>query len=297
VTSSEEKNSYSRQWFEFFHVRIDEARTIRETEFVCRVAPLPEFQKILDVCCATGRHARALSQRGYVVTGVDRNASAIARAHEFDAGPNYIVADVRDYQPTSGVFDAAIVMGQSFGYFDEATNRDILRRLTNSVQKRGRVLLDLWNPEFFTAHQGEHELKTPRGVVREDKRVDGDRLFVQLDYPDGTQEKSEWQLFTPAQMKRLAETLGLARAPVSIRLLPHHRLNPESNLFSIGWFDQTINNQFSALNRSISGRTTVAQRIKPVTLSVCFRPAAASREIVHRASAFFAQRDFSCGQT
>jgi ubiquinone/menaquinone biosynthesis C-methylase UbiE len=37
---------------------LDEARTIRETEFVCRSAPLPEFRKILDVCCGMGRHAR-----------------------------------------------------------------------------------------------------------------------------------------------------------------------------------------------------------------------------------------------
>jgi hypothetical protein len=100
-------------------------------------------------------------------------------------------------------------MGQSFGHFDEATNRDILRRLADSIRKRGRIILDLWNPEFFAAHQGERKLKTPKGVVRENKRVDGDRLFVQLDYPDGSQEKFEWQLFTPAQMKQLAETVGL----------------------------------------------------------------------------------------
>ena len=51
-----------------------------------------------------GRHSRALSGRGYTVTGIDRDANAIAKAREFGAGPNYIVADVRNYQLAPGAF-------------------------------------------------------------------------------------------------------------------------------------------------------------------------------------------------
>jgi hypothetical protein len=100
-------------------------------------------------------------------------------------------------------------MGQSFGYFDAATNGDVLARLASSVREGGRVVLDLWNQEFFAAHQGQRELKTPNGTVRESKRLRGDRLFVYLDYPDGGQEQFEWQLFTPAQMSGLAKSVGL----------------------------------------------------------------------------------------
>jgi SAM-dependent methyltransferase len=201
-------NRYSRRWFQFFHFGIDETRTIRETEFICSCAPRPEFQEILDICCGSGRHARALSERGYVVTGIDRDAKAIAKAREV-GGANYIVADIRNYQPATGAFDAAIVIGQSYGYFDETTNRDILRRLADSVRKHGRIILDLWNPEFFKVHQEARDLNTSRGVVRESKRVEDDRLFVELQYPDGTEEKFEWQLFKPPEMERFAEPLGL----------------------------------------------------------------------------------------
>jgi SAM-dependent methyltransferase len=204
------QNVYSRQWFEFFHVGIDEARTIRETEFICACAPLPDFRKILDACCGMGRHARALSDRGYALTGIDRDADAIAKARALGGGPDYVVADIQNYQPESGMFDATIVMGQSFGHFDAETNRDILRRLASGVRKHGRIIIDLWNPEFFAARQGERELNTPLGVVREQKRVDDDRLFVQLHYPDGAQEQFEWQLFAPEQMKQLAKSVGLS---------------------------------------------------------------------------------------
>ena len=202
-------NAYSQRWFEFFHVGIDEARTIRETEFICRCAPLPEFRKILDVCCGMGRHTRALSDRGYSVTGIDRDTDAIAKARELGGGPEYGVADIREYAPEADAFDAITVMGQSFGHFDPETNRDILRRLAAGVRKGGRVILDLWNPEFFKAHQGERELNTARGIVRENKCVNDDRLFVRLDYPDGADEQFEWQMFTPQQMEQLASSVGL----------------------------------------------------------------------------------------
>src|ERR1700682_2612810 len=94
-----EPNAYSRQWFEFFHVGIDGSRTARETEFICACAPLPDFQNVLDVCCGMGRHARALSDRGYSVTGIDRDADAITKARELGGGANYVVADIRNYTP------------------------------------------------------------------------------------------------------------------------------------------------------------------------------------------------------
>jgi SAM-dependent methyltransferase len=204
-----EPNAYSRRWFEFFHSGIGEARTIQEAAFVCCCAPLPDFRKLADVCCGMGRHARALSSRGYSVIGVDRDADAIANARELAGGPSYVHADVRDYQPPPGAFDVAIVISQSFGYFDPTTNRDVLSRLAVSVREGGRVILDLWNQEFFAAHQGERELETTSGAVRESKRLNGDRLFVQLDYPDGAHEEFEWQLFSPAQMISLAQSVGL----------------------------------------------------------------------------------------
>jgi SAM-dependent methyltransferase len=204
-----EPNAYSRRWFEFFHIDIGAARTIQEATFVCRCAPLPDFRKLADFCCGMGRHARALSSRGYSVIGIDRDADAIAEARELAGGASYVHADIRDYQPEPGTFDVAIVMSQSFGYFDPTTNRDVLSRLSAGLREGGRVILDLWNQEFFAAHQGERELQTASGAVRERKRLNGDRLFVQLDYPDDAQEEFEWQLFPPVKMISLAQSVGL----------------------------------------------------------------------------------------
>src|ERR1700741_3723080 len=92
-------NSYSSHWFDFFSDSISDDRTDKETEFICAVAPLPEFRRVLDVCCGTGRHARSLASRGYAVTGVERDTAAIAKARQLEGGPDYIQEDVRDYRP------------------------------------------------------------------------------------------------------------------------------------------------------------------------------------------------------
>ncbi len=202
-------NSYSSRWFEFFHAGIGHERTHREIEFICSVAPLPEFRKVLDVCCGMGRHARALAARGYSVTGIERDAVAIARARELAGGPVYLQTEVRDYQPETVASDLAIVMSQSFGHFDALANRDLLGQLATGVRDGGRMILDLWNPEFFAAHQGERDFELPGGIVREHKRVEDGRLFVALTYPGGGGETFEWELFTPAEMRAAAEPVGL----------------------------------------------------------------------------------------
>src|ERR1043166_1341648 len=180
-------NLYSPRWFRSFHIVIDEARTNREADFICSVAPLPEFRRIGDICCGMGRHARALSERGYLVTAIDRDETMIAKARQLGGGPHYIEADVRQYQPEHDAYDAMIVMGQSFGHFDRATNRTVLHQLASGIRQGGRLILDLWNPEFFVSHQGERDFDLAHGIVHETKRVENDRLFVHLSYPDGVE--------------------------------------------------------------------------------------------------------------
>lgn len=209
ATVNQLPNSYSPRWFEFFHFGITEDPTEKEIEFICAMAPLPQFRRVLDICCGAGGHARALAARGYAVTGVERDAAAVVKARQLEGGPDYIQKDIRDYRPVRNAYDVAIVMSQSFGYFDEATNRGLLRRLRDGLRDGGRIILDLWNPDFFTAHQGERELETPAGIVREQKKVQDGRLFVHLTYPDGAREDFEWQLFSLSDMKRLAESISL----------------------------------------------------------------------------------------
>jgi SAM-dependent methyltransferase len=202
-------NAYSQRWFDTFHANIAGERTAREVAFISNCAPLPDFQNVLDVCCGMGRHSRALAARGYSVTGLERDEIALTKARAMANGPRYVQADVRDYAPEAATYDLAIVMSQSFGYFDAATNQNVLQRLAAAVRPGGRIILDLWNPEFFALHSGRREFETPTGLVRETKRLVGDRLHVELAYPDGGQDTFEWQLFPYEAMAAAAGSAGL----------------------------------------------------------------------------------------
>lgn len=205
----DDANAYSPRWFQFFHAGIAADRTEREAAFVAGACPPPDFARVLDLCCGAGRHARALAARGYEVTGVERDAGAVAAARALAGGPTYVRADVRDYLPAAGTFDAAVVLSQSFGYFDPAANARLLTRWADALRPGGRVVLDLWNPEFFLPRQGQRTFDLPGGTVRETTRLDGGRLFSRLEYPGGGQDAFEFQTFTGEEMTRLAASCGL----------------------------------------------------------------------------------------
>lgn len=139
-------NNYSENWFRFFHERVPAERIsheVRAVEFLC---PPARFPHVLDVGCGLGRHCRALAERGYRVTGIDRDAGIVAEARRLGGGPEYHVTDVRDLAILSGTgqFDLAVIAGQSFGYFDENENAALLTRLGESLRAGGQILLDLW---------------------------------------------------------------------------------------------------------------------------------------------------------
>jgi SAM-dependent methyltransferase len=203
-------NQYSAQWFQHFHAGIPAERTLRETEFLVSQLPLPGFSRVADTCCGMGRHARSLSERGYSVTGIDRDAAALERARELAGGPLYEQIDVREWTPAPAAFDAVIVMSQSFGYFDAATNFSVLQRLARALRPGGRLVLDLWSPDFFAAHQGERQFMLPQGPVKETKQICDGRLNVRLDYAGGACDLFSWQLFTPDELSVFAFPAGLA---------------------------------------------------------------------------------------
>jgi SAM-dependent methyltransferase len=209
---------YSDTWFELFVHTIDPAQTQREIEFLARQLPPPRFKRILDVCCGTGRHAVPLAQRGYEVLGIDCNNTALERAR---AAAVAVVAaagnrpaefrplDMQCIEQIDRRFDAVILLWQSFGQFDERTNRDVLRQVAQALEPEGRFVIDLYHREFFVSRLATRRHERGGRTIVEHKRMDGERLTVQLDYGDGTQDILQWQLFTPEEMSALMRSLGM----------------------------------------------------------------------------------------
>src|SRR5262249_4842767 len=156
---------------------VPEDWTRDEVAGIARRLPLPGFRRVLDVCCGPGRHAAPLAAAGYDVTGVDRDMAAVARAaFRVPAGP--VVAlhhpALRELRTT---FDAAVVLWQSFGWFDPATNDRVLADLAARLRPGGRLLLDVYHPGFVRAHVGSTtspraaECRSITNVVRDGRLI------------------------------------------------------------------------------------------------------------------------------
>lgn len=204
-------NTYSPRWSQVFLLTHDAAQTQREVEFLRRQLPLPRFRRLLDVCCGVGRHAAPLIEAGYDVTGVDRDEHVLGEARHRCPRGRFVQLDMRQLDRLTETFDAVICMWQSFGYFDAATNAEVLKQIGRKLKPAGRFVLDIYHREFFERNQGARRFERSGAAVTETKRMDGDRLTVRLDYESrGEADLFEWQLFTPDAIRELAERCGFA---------------------------------------------------------------------------------------
>jgi SAM-dependent methyltransferase len=81
--------------------------------FVTEVLGPHEPGRALDLACGEGRNSLWLAERGWRVTGVDFSRAALAKARA-EAGARaldveWVEADVTEYRPEPGAFDAVVI--------------------------------------------------------------------------------------------------------------------------------------------------------------------------------------------
>jgi SAM-dependent methyltransferase len=205
-----EANSYSDLWFAVFLESIRPDQSAREARFLMEQLPFPAFRTVLDVCCGEGRHTQLLAAAGYSVTGIDLNESALEKARaRVEDGATVLKWDMRHLSDLPGPFDGVVNLWQSFGYFDDRTNADVLRQIGAILNPGGRLVLDIYHRGFWEEHQGIREFQRNGVEIREEKVMHGNRLLVELTYGGRVSEHFEWQLFTPQEISRLARGCGL----------------------------------------------------------------------------------------
>jgi SAM-dependent methyltransferase len=147
--------TWFESWFESpWYMRLYRHRTEEEAreavDLVARHAHVERGRRVLDLCCGYGRHALALAEAGYVVTGLDGSKMLIERAQELYPHPNvtYAHGDMRGPYP-GAPFHAIANFFTSFGYFEtHEENLQVLRTVRASLVDGGIFVMD-----FFNAHR------------------------------------------------------------------------------------------------------------------------------------------------
>lgn len=133
-------------------------RTAQETEFIATALALAPDAAVLDLACGFGRHAIAMAQRGYRVTGVDFNPRYLElAAEEASAAGAHVTWHVGDMRALGfdARFDALYSYFTSFGYFSDEENEQVLVEIARALKVGGRFLIDMANRDWILTHSAQ----------------------------------------------------------------------------------------------------------------------------------------------
>lgn len=135
--------------------------------------------RVLDLTCGPGLYAVPLARRGAIVTGVDFSPASIAYARNLAAEAGvvercaFIEADVRDFVPEPGSFDAALFLYGQLAVFPRETAAALLRMAAAALRPGGRLGVELLDPARV-------DKKDSSWWFTDDKGLWGDRPFLHL---------------------------------------------------------------------------------------------------------------------
>jgi SAM-dependent methyltransferase len=158
----------------------------QQADFVEKALQLQSGDRVLDVPCGNGRLGLVLAARGYKLTGVDFNPSALSDAARLAAQKKlsikWLRRDMRRL-PFRSVFDSAFCFFGSFGYFDETGNLAFLKSVARTLKPGGRFLVEghiaeTLLPKFQPRGWGRHG----EAIILEERTFDHARSRVESDW-------------------------------------------------------------------------------------------------------------------
>ena len=192
-------------------------RTQQDVDFIIEECRLERGSRVLDLCSGTGRHAIELTRRGLQVVGVELNPAYVElaqeRAAEAGVTPSFRVGDVRTVEFGSG-YDGAILMWNSFGFFEDEQERAFLARVSTALKPSGRFLVEVLNRDYLIRNfeaRAEREIEGIAVVEERTFDVLGSRInsTVTRHEPGGIQRRvTRWRLYSPHELRILGEAAG-----------------------------------------------------------------------------------------
>jgi SAM-dependent methyltransferase len=205
---------------EFWQQVMPAEHTRAEVEFAAGELRLTAGSRVLDVPCGHGRHTVELARRGYRVTGIDISADNLARA-ERAATEAGVRLDLRQADMGElGVlpaFDAAVTLGNSFGYLDHPGTSRLVQSVAAALQPGGRWLIDtgMTAESLLVNLRDELEYPSPTGIgikIKNRYLVDISCLETEMDFIGGGQTETRrfWHwVFTVGEIRRMLAAAGL----------------------------------------------------------------------------------------
>lgn len=189
---------------------------------------VPAGGRLLDAPCGIGRHAVPLATRGWRVTGVDwvpeyvARATQMAREAEVADRAAFHQGDLRtlgEGADLGGPFQGILNIFTSIGYWEDETDRAIVRRFHDLTAPGGVLIVETINRDFVIKHfqatsveeYGDLVNVDHRQLDLETSRVRSRWLWYRKAGPDLHLEGDEsivTRLYSPHELRALLEEAG-----------------------------------------------------------------------------------------
>jgi SAM-dependent methyltransferase len=200
------KHAYSTEWFETFAATVPASIIATELDGIGRILPADQFPRILDVACGIGRIAGPLHSRGYAVTGVDINLDALLAARRCAPGPGYLALDQRHIGGMRWCFDGALLLWNSIGFVGRSADLETMTGLAAVIRPGGKVVLDLYHPDWLYRNERSGEPDERGAVVRRWMR--DERCFHEIRYATGRVDDIQFDVYRPEEISELCDRAG-----------------------------------------------------------------------------------------
>ena len=120
--------------------------TGEEADFARHAIGFGQRDRVLDCPCGYARHMEWYWPTIPGIVGLDLENDCLRRATQALPGARLVRGDMRTLPFRSETFDAVLNLFNSFGYFSDAENRQVLCEFARVLKPGGRIMIDVANP-------------------------------------------------------------------------------------------------------------------------------------------------------
>ena len=209
--------SWYKKWFGTDYLDVYTHRNEEEaSEFLStlqKTVSLDPQQRILDLCCGTGRYSLMLARRGCSVTGLDLSEDLIRRARNeaetTGVAVDFMVRDMREI-PFSGYFHGVLNMFTSFGYFSsDGENERVISAASRALMQGGWMVLDFMNKDYILNNFEQYDRILKGNITIEQRRSinrDTDRIEKEIVLRKNGKTRKYFEsvrLYTPEELREM----------------------------------------------------------------------------------------------